>query len=94
MPLLIAVALVLSACLGAVPTSAPTDTVPATPVPDPKHETYGFVQYWEMDGSIPDHLATVDLTTLALFSVTHTRSGELDGGKTGGAASWANPARA
>jgi spore germination protein YaaH len=31
-----------------------------------------------MDDSIADHLATVDLTTLALFSVTHKRNGDLD----------------
>jgi spore germination protein YaaH len=51
--------------------------LPATPVPDPKHETYGFVPYWEMDDGIAGHLAATDLTTLALFSVTHRRSGEL-----------------
>ena len=38
---------------------------------------YGFVPYWEVDGTIADHLAATDLTTLALFSVTHRRSGEL-----------------
>lgn len=64
-------------------TSEPTDDRPPTPVPDPKHEVYGFVPYWEMDDSIADHLATVELTTLALFSVTHTRRGELDDGQNG-----------
>lgn len=52
-------------------------SAPATPVPSPKHEVYGFVPYWEMDADIADHLAETDLTTLALFSVTHRRSGEL-----------------
>lgn len=64
-------------------TSAPTFPRPATPVPDPQHETFGFVPYWEMDETIADHLATVDLTTLALFSVTHTRRGELDAEQNG-----------
>jgi spore germination protein YaaH len=52
---------------------------PARPtfVPDPKHEVYGFLPYWEIDDGIGDHLASTDLTTLALFSVTHRRSGEL-----------------
>jgi hypothetical protein len=54
----------------------PTPTV-ATPVPEPGHEVYGFVPYWEMDEGIADHVAKTDLTTLALFSVTHRRSGEL-----------------
>ena len=27
--------------------------------------------YWEMDEAIVDHIAATDLTTLALFSVTH-----------------------
>ncbi|MGH2474309.1 MAG: hypothetical protein ACRDIL_03520, partial [Candidatus Limnocylindrales bacterium] len=49
-----------------------------TIIPVPGHETYGFVPYWEMDESIADHLATVELTTLALFSVTHQRDGSLD----------------
>jgi spore germination protein YaaH len=64
-------------------TDRPSAARPATPVPEPKHETYGFVPYWEMDDTIADHLATVDLTTLALFSVTHTRRGELDGDQNG-----------
>jgi len=48
-----------------------------TRVPTPGHETYGFVPYWEMDDGIATHLADTDLTTVALFSVTHRRSGEL-----------------
>jgi spore germination protein YaaH len=87
-PALLAVALLVVACSPADPSAAPpgspgasadtsTARPPATPVPDPKHELYGFVPYWEMDDGIADHLAGVDLTTLALFSVTHRRSGEL-----------------
>ncbi len=53
-------------------------TVPATPVPTPGHELYGYVPYWEMDDTIVDHLATTTLTTLALFSVTNKRDGTID----------------
>ena len=62
------------------PGEQPTDAVTPrpTPVPIPKHEVYGYVPYWEMDDSIADHIATTDLTTLALFSVTHQRDGRLD----------------
>lgn len=49
-----------------------------TPRPIPKHEVYGYVPYWEMDETIADHLATTNLTTLALFSVTNTRDGSID----------------
>ena len=53
--------------------------VPApTVLPDPKHEVYGFVPYWEMDETIADHVGATDLTTLGLFSVTHKRNGTLD----------------
>ena len=45
--------------------------------PMPGHEVYGFVPYWEMDGTIADHLATIDATTIALFSVTHSGKGSL-----------------
>ena len=48
------------------------------PPPPPGHEVYGYLPYWEMDDGIADHLARTDLTTLALFSVTHRRDGELD----------------
>ncbi len=47
------------------------------PPPVPGHEVYGFVPYWEMDVGIADHLAGTDLSTLALFSVTHGRGGHL-----------------
>ena len=56
---------------------APT-SAPASPIPVPKHEVYGFVPYWEMDDTIADHIAATDLTTLGLFSVTHKRNGTLD----------------
>jgi Glycosyl hydrolases family 18 len=56
----------------AVPTPSPT------PVPTPGHEVYGFVPYWEMDASMPAHLAGLDVTTLALFSVTNRTDGSLD----------------
>jgi hypothetical protein len=47
------------------------------PPPPPGHEVYGFVPYWEMDAGIADHLASTDLSTLGLFSVTHGRGGHL-----------------
>jgi spore germination protein YaaH len=92
--LLLAAVLIAASCGGTPPsvdrdplgdgaTERPSQAQPATPVPDPKHEVYGFVPYWEMDDTIADHLATVELTTLALFSVTHTRRGELDGEQNG-----------
>ena len=91
--LVLAAALLLAACgqtapptatEGAEPAANVSPTAgPATPIPDPKHEVYGFVPYWEMDDGIADHLATTDLTTLALFSVTHRRSGELATNQTG-----------
>jgi hypothetical protein len=49
---------------------------PAQPVPG--HEVYGYVPYWEMVDGIADHLAKTELTTLALFSVTHRPDGTLD----------------
>ena len=49
-----------------------------TIVPIPGHEVYGFVPYWEMDDAIAAHIGETDLTTLALFSVTHRRNGRLD----------------
>ena len=64
---------------------ASTDVPESTPIPIPVpgHEVYGFVPYWEMDAGIAAHLAATDLTTLALFSVTHNRDGDLAAGERG-----------
>ena len=51
--------------------------------PVPGHEVYGFVPYWEMNADIAAHLARTPLTTLALFSVTHTKTGKIDTTQTG-----------
>jgi spore germination protein YaaH len=65
--------------------NGPTDdpSAPATPVPAPGHEVYGYVPYWEMDGTIADHLSKTTLTTLALFSVTNRRDGSIDDSQNG-----------
>lgn len=49
-----------------------------TVIPVPKHEVFGYVPYWEMDDSIAQHIGQTELTTLALFSVTHRRNGKVD----------------
>jgi len=54
-----------------------------TPRPVPKHELFGFVPYWEMNAGIADHLARTPLTTLALFSVTNTKTGKINTSQTG-----------
>jgi hypothetical protein len=76
-----------SAGIAAGTATAPTTPAGPTPVPTPRpipgHEVFGFVPYWEMDDAIAAHLARVDLTTLALFSVTHTRTGAIDKTQTG-----------
>jgi spore germination protein YaaH len=56
---------------------------PPTPVPTPGHEVYGYVPYWEMDGTIAEHVKSVTLTTLALFSVTNRRDGSIDEAQNG-----------
>ena len=62
-------------------------TATATPRPTvrplPGHEVFGFVPYWEMDEGIAEHLAATRLTTLALSSVTHTKTGQIDTSQTG-----------
>ncbi len=63
--------------------STPPATVRPTIVPIPGHEVYGFLPYWEMDDAIVEHVGATDLTTLALFSVTHRRDGELDDAQNG-----------
>ena len=68
------------ATVGPAATGVPAAIVtpaPETPTPEPGHELYGFVPYWEMDDTIADHIARTPLTTLALFSVTHRRNGSL-----------------
>jgi spore germination protein YaaH len=91
----VAIALVYSMASPAAPTgpagaagrpssataTTPTPTPTARPVP--KHEVFGFVPYWEMNGDIAEHVAHTPLTTLALFSVTHTKTGKIDTGQTG-----------
>jgi len=69
----------------ATPDASPTSSGPAssatpqpTPRPVPGHEVHGYVPYWEMDRGIAAHVGTTDLTTVALFSVTNTRTGALD----------------
>ena len=51
--------------------------------PLPGHEVYGYVPYWEIDGTIAAHLRRTDATTIALFSVTHGRNGGLAAGQAG-----------
>jgi chitinase len=63
--------------------TADTPTATPIPIPVPGHEVYGFVPYWEMDEGIAAHLAETDLTTLALFSVTHKKNGDLSPGERG-----------
>jgi hypothetical protein len=69
-----------SAGLGAIGSPGPGGS--AAP-PPPGHEVYGFVPYWEMDGTIADHLRTTATTTVALFSVTNTAKGAIDTGQKG-----------
>jgi hypothetical protein len=65
-----------SASGGASPGLAAT-LAPTVP-PIPGHELYGYLPYWEMDDAgIAEHVADTPLTTLALFSVTHGRSGAM-----------------
>ena len=63
--------------------SSDASTPPPTPRPVPKHEVFGFVPYWEMNGNIAEHVAKTPLTTLALFSVTHTKTGAINTTQTG-----------
>ena len=63
------------------PSATPTP-VP-TPHPIPKHETYGFIPYWEMDDGIAAHVRDTALSTVALFSVTNKRNGTLDTAQNG-----------
>jgi spore germination protein YaaH len=60
------------------PTGQAAATARPTVVPMPGHEVFGFVPYWEMDAGIAADVAGLDLTTLALFSVTYTKDGAID----------------
>jgi spore germination protein YaaH len=90
LPLILGVALLGAGCSPApaespdgaattVPPSAATSSAPATP----GHELYGFLPYWEMRDGIGRHLAETPLTTIGLFSVTHTSKGTLNTGQRG-----------
>ncbi len=90
----VAAAIVLAVALGSSRTpstsaadpSATADArvgMPPTSPPAPGHEVFGYVPYWEMDQGIAEQVAGIRLTTLALFSVTHTKDGSLDTGQTG-----------
>ena len=70
-----------SAAAGSSETTGPAALPTVRPVPG--HELYGFVPYREMNGDIAGHLATTPLTTLALFSVTHSKTGKIDTSQTG-----------
>jgi hypothetical protein len=76
--------------LGGRPDSSPT-APPATPAgpeatlnPEPTPppplggtELYGFLPYWQMNTAVADDLHATPVTSLALFSVTSTRSGSI-----------------
>jgi spore germination protein YaaH len=87
--LVAAIAIVAASVLGSDPVPPPPGPSPApsgqaaatarpTVVPLPGHEVFGFVPYWEMDAGIAADVAGLDLTTLALFSVTHAKDGAID----------------
>ena len=56
--------------------AGPTPRPTARPIPG--HEVYGYIPYWEMDTGIAKHVAGIDLSTIALFSVTAKRDGSLN----------------
>jgi spore germination protein YaaH len=69
---------------GSGPAGSATAATPRpTRIPIPGHEVFGYVPYWEMDDGIGEHLAGTELTTLALFSVTHGRESLLASGENG-----------
>ncbi len=72
----------MSGGAGAV-TAGGGPTPPASPVPAPGHELYGFVPYWEMDSTIAAHVAATPLSTVGLFSVTNDATGALSTGLAG-----------
>lgn len=61
------------------PALAPGETARPRAPTVPGHEIYGFLPYWEMDGKdIVEQVAGTPLTTLGLFSVTHTAKGAIN----------------
>src|SRR5689334_22093809 len=62
----------------AAPAASAGGAVVSRPRPQPGHEVYGFIPYWEMDAGIAAHLGETHATTIALFSVTHTSRGTID----------------
>jgi spore germination protein YaaH len=84
---LVVLALVLATACDAAPAPRVADDASASIAPQafasvvppvPGHELYGYLPYWELDDGIDAHLAETPLTTLALFSVTHTSRGALN----------------
>jgi spore germination protein YaaH len=84
---LVALAVVLAAGCEAAPSTPPTTATTGAEISSPAasssptipgHELYGYVPYWEMDDGIDGHLRDLPLTTLALFSVTHTSRGAIN----------------
>jgi hypothetical protein len=84
---LVALAVILATGCEAAPSAAPASESAAAAAPSetasrpptiPGHELYGYLPYWEMDDGIDAHLRDLPLTTLALFSVTHTSRGALN----------------
>ena len=63
---------------GGSTTAEPTATPRPTARPIPGHEVYGYIPYWEMDSGIASHVADIDLSTIALFSITVRRDGTIN----------------
>ena len=85
-------AVVLAAGCEAAPSTAPATPVAVAEQPSPApsraptipgHELYGYLPYWAMDDGIDAHLRELPLTTLALFSVTHTSRGRINASQPG-----------
>jgi spore germination protein YaaH len=83
----VVLAVVVAAGCEAAPSTAPATpagvakqpSAAASRVPTiPGHELYGYLPYWEMEDGIDEHLRDLPLTTLALFSVTHTSRGAIN----------------
>ena len=65
---------------GAVGSHGPVAPEPS-PTPRPAlggTELYGFLQYWQMNDSVAQHLRSTPVTTLALFSVGARRTGAIN----------------